>query len=161
MFARILNKENGHCLDLSTFINCSPEDVLFYYKHSHIEIGLDTYRQMQEWKELGDSLKPFLDQWLDLIHDEIGAGPDLLILQENEHLNSIGPYYYPETNTRFFFARSSQGRGEPLTSNDFAVSWLCTSRSAQSGTAKYLRNRKSPRKRLKQRRADSTTSPCA
>jgi hypothetical protein len=54
MFASFLNKPDYHYLDISTFINCNPERILFYYYNSYIKITLETYQQMLWyilWKE--------------------------------------------------------------------------------------------------------------
>ncbi len=121
MFLTFLKKEDYHFLDLSVFINCSPERIMFYFYDSYIKITLDTYLQMKEWAQSDDTVKSCLNKWLDLIEETLGAREDLSILRESDYLNSIGPYYYGPTNTQIHFSKLSQMNNEPLTSVDFAV----------------------------------------
>ncbi|NLN87441.1 MAG: hypothetical protein GX133_07540, partial [Syntrophomonadaceae bacterium] len=48
MFPTFLNKDSRRFLDLSVFINYNPDELLFYYYNSTINISLETYLQMQE-----------------------------------------------------------------------------------------------------------------
>jgi len=121
MFSTFLNKEDRHVLDLSAFINYSPEQLMFYYYNSYINITLDTYLQMKEWLDNCYGNPHNLKQWLDFIDEEINAGPDLEALHNSEYLNTIGPYYYGPTCTQFHFAKFYAIEHEPLTSSDFEV----------------------------------------
>lgn len=121
MISTFLNKEDCHFLDLSVFINCNPEKILFYYYNSFIRINLETYNQMKEWIQVEDSPKSCLNQWLELLETEIGGRDGLISLQENEYLHEIGPCYYGPTNTRIYFYKLSAMHNEPLTSVDFGV----------------------------------------
>lgn len=120
MIGTLLNKENQSNLDLSVFINYSPDELLFYYYDSSIDIALETYLQMQDW--LGDNLgnPDNLSKWLDFIDHEIGAGLDLENLHMSEYLDLIGPYYYCPTNTQFYFHRFCSSEQDALTYLDFA-----------------------------------------
>ncbi|MDD3365200.1 MAG: hypothetical protein PHZ03_09490 [Syntrophomonas sp.] len=120
MFVTFLNKEDRHSLDLSAFINYSPEQLMFYYYNSWINISLDTYLQMKEWLTNGYGNSSNLEAWLNLIEEEMHVESDLLSLQDNEYLNSIGPYYYGPTCTQFYFSKLYTIEHEPLTSSDFA-----------------------------------------
>ncbi len=120
MFATFLNKEDRHSLDLSAFINYSPEQLMFYYYNSWINISLDTYLQMKEWLANGYGNSSNLESWLYLIEGEMNVQSDLLSLQENEYLNSIGPYYYGPSSTVFYFSKLYTVEHEALTSSDFA-----------------------------------------
>ena len=120
MFATFLNKEDRHSLDLSAFINYSPEQLMFYYYNSWINISMDTYLQMKEWLANGYGNSSNLEAWLNLIEEEMHVESDLLNLQENEYLNSIGPYYFGPTCTQFYFSKLYTIEHEPLTSSDFA-----------------------------------------
>ena len=147
MFSTFLNKEDFHCLDLSVFINCSPERILFYFYNSFIRINLETYHQMKEWVQNEDSPKSCLNQWLELLETGVGSRDDLIILQENEYLNEIGPYYYGPTNTRFYFYKLSAMSNEPLTSVDFAVLFnLNKSPAIDKKLQKYYKTRKTIKK---------------
>ena len=120
MLASFLDKGDCHILDLSAFINYTPEQILFYYYDSWINITLDTYSQMNEWLENGYGNRNNLQRWLDFINDDIGAGEDIVTLRDSEYLNSIGPYYYSPTGTQFHFSRFYTIEHEPLTSLSFA-----------------------------------------
>ncbi len=147
MFLTFINKEDRHTLDLSVFIKYPPEELMFYYYNSRIKISLDTYLQMKEWLENSYGNPDNLKQWLDFIENEINAGADLIILQDSEFLNSIGPYYYGPTNTEFHFVKIYAVDYEPLTSEDFTVLYNFhkippVSRELQ----KYAHNRKFAKK---------------
>ncbi|MDD4802401.1 MAG: hypothetical protein PHF24_05600 [Syntrophomonas sp.] len=120
MFAAFLNKENVHSLDLSVFINYSPEQLMFYYYNSSINIGLDTYLQIKEWLANSYGNSSNLKRWLNFIDTELDVELDIIALQEDEYLNSIGPYYYGPTCTRFFFPKLYAVEHELLDSSDFA-----------------------------------------
>jgi len=147
MFSKFLNKEDFHFLDLSVFINCNPERILFYFYNSFIRINLETYHQMKEWVQIEDSPKSCLNQWLELLETGVGSRDDLIILQENEYLNEIGPYYYGPTNTRIYFYKLSAMNNEPLTSVDFAVLFnLNKSPAIDKKLQKYYKTRKTMKK---------------
>lgn len=147
MLSTFLNKEDCHFLDLSVFINCSPEKILFYYYNSFIRINLETYHQMKEWSQEEDSPKSCLNQWMELLEIEIKSRDDLIILQENEYLNEIGPYYYGPTNTRIYFYKLSAMSNEPLTSVDFAVLFnLNKTPAIDKKLQKYYKSRKTLKK---------------
>lgn len=147
MFLTFLKKEDFHYLDLSVFINCSPEKIMFYYFNSEIKISLDTYLQMKEWARSDDTAKSCLNQWLEIIETQMEVHDDLMILQENEYLNSIGPYYYTPTNTQFYFTKFNKLNNEPLTSVDFGVLFnLHKSPPIDRNLQKYFKLRKSSKK---------------
>lgn len=120
MINTFLNKEDRHHLDLSVFINYSPDELLFYYYDSRINIALETYLQLKEWLSNNLGNPDNLAKWLDFIDDEIGASQDLENLHMSEYLNSIGPYYYCPTNTQFHFLRFCSPEQEIVTSLDLA-----------------------------------------
>ena len=120
MFTTFLNKEDRHNLDLSAFISYSPDQLMFYYYKSWINISLDTYSQMKEWLANGYGNSSNLQTWLNLIEEEMQAQADLQGLMDNEYINSIGPYYYSPTSTQFYFYKLYTVEHEPLTSSDFA-----------------------------------------
>ncbi len=147
MFLTFLKKEDQHYLDLSVFINCSPERIMFYYYNSPIKISLETYSQMKEWAASDDSSKSCLNQWLELLETKLGARDDLIILQDSEYLNGIGPYYYGPTNTQFHFTKFNKMTNEPLTSVDFGILFnLHKSPSIDRNLQKYFKSRKNIKK---------------
>jgi len=147
MLSTFLSKEDCHFLDLSVFINCSPEKILYYYYNSFIRIHLETYHQMKEWSQGEDSPKSCLNQWMELLETELNSREDLAILQENEYLHEIGPYYYGPTNTRIYFFKLSTMSNEPLTSVDFAVLFnLNKTPALDKRLQKYYKSRKTIKK---------------
>ncbi len=147
MLSTFLNKEDCHFLDLSVFINCSPEKILFYYYNSFIRINLETYHQMKEWCQEADSPNSCLNQWMVLLETEINSRDDMVILQENEYLNEIGPYYYGPTNTRIYFFKLRAMSNEPLTSVDFGVLFnLHKTPAIDKKLQKYYKSRKTLKK---------------
>ena len=121
MFATFINKEDRHNLDLSALISYKPDQLMFYYYNSWINISLETYLQLHEWYENGYGNQENLKLWIDLIDLEMNAGADLISMQDSEYLNSIGPYYYNSTGTQLFFIKSNLPEYETLTSNDFGI----------------------------------------
>lgn len=147
MFLTFLMKEDFHILDLSVFINCSPERIMFYYYDSYIKIPLDTYLQMKEWAQSDDTVKSCLNKWLELLEETLEAREGLNNLLENEYLNATGPYYYTPTNTKIHFSKLNQMNNEPLTSADFAVLFnLHKSPAIDKTLQKYYKTRKNLKK---------------
>ena len=150
MFKTFLNKEDGHVLDLSAFINYSPEQVLFFYYNSWINITLDTYLQMREWFENCYGNRNNLKMWLDFIEQKIQAISDLETLQDSEYLNTIGPYYYGPTGTHFYFARFYPLEHDSLTSADFSELYKYHKiPSVDKELRKYLQTRKIAKKSIR------------
>lgn len=150
MFATFLNKEDCHSLDLSAFINYSPEQLMFYYYKSWINISIDTYWQMKEWLENGYGNSSNLENWLNLIEAEMHVQADMVSLQDNEYLNSIGPYYYGPTCTQFYFTKLYTVEHEALTSADFAFLFnFHEIPPANRELQKYFSSRKSLKKIVK------------
>ncbi|HWP97693.1 MAG TPA: hypothetical protein VN426_12685 [Syntrophomonadaceae bacterium] len=113
MFVSFLNKTHPNCPDLSALSNYPPGKVLFYYTSASLHIDLDHYLTLKEVAS-GDNTAPSpITEWLYLIDQELAAEEDLLILKENEYLESMGPYYFAPTNTRFYFVKN---QGEELDS---------------------------------------------
>ena len=150
MFQTFLNKEDGHVLDLSAFINYTPEQILFFYYNSWINITLDTYLQMREWFENGYGNRDKLKMWLDFMEQEIQVGSDLETLQDSEYLNTIGPYYYGPTGTQFYFVRLYNLKNDPLTSLDFSTLFEYHKIPAMDrDLQKYLQTRKIAKKSIR------------
>ncbi|MEQ8201232.1 MAG: hypothetical protein ABRQ24_07420 [Syntrophomonadaceae bacterium] len=150
MFSTFLNKDSRHCLDLSIFVNYSPDQLLFYYYNTTINISLETYLQMQEW--LANSLgnPDNLSTWIDFINEEIVAGPGLEELHMSDYLNSIGPYYYVPTNTQFHFTRFYSDEHDFLTSADLAHLFSYHKLPhIDRALQKYAQSRKSNKKALR------------
>jgi len=147
MFATFINKEERHNLDLSALISYQPDQLMYYYYNSWINISVETYLQLHEWLENGYGNQVNIKRWIDLIDVEINARSDLYGLQESEYLNSIGPYYYGPTGTQLFFCKSYASENEALNSNDFALlSDLHKTLTLDRRVQKYYHNRKTTKK---------------
>ncbi len=147
MLLNFINKDKSQYLDLSTFINCSPDRILFYYYNSQMRITLETYLQMKEWSQNDDSPESSLNQWLDLIGRELCVDQDIDILKENQYIDTLGPYYIGPTNTRFYIDKVAKNGEETINSVDFANLFNLHKRiEADKEIHKYFRLRKSTKK---------------
>ncbi len=150
MFSTFLNKESQCFLDLSVFINYRPDELLFYYYDSTINISLETYLQMQEWLDNNMGNPDNLSTWIDFINIELEAGQDLLEMHLSDYLNSVGPYYYVPTNTQFHFSRFHSAEEEFLTSADLAQLFNYHKRpQLDRPLNKYAQTRKTNKKGLR------------
>ena len=121
MFFTFLNKDKANFPDLSLFLQYTPEEVLFYYYNSHLTITLDAYKQLKiEAESDGDSLSPCC-QWVELLDEELDVLKDIENLVNNEYISIIGPYYYPFSNTRFYFNKHTPANVQQITASDFAT----------------------------------------
>jgi hypothetical protein len=120
MFFTFLNKDQAHYPDLSLLLQYTPEEVLFYYYNSHLSISLQTYQQLKaEVQSEEDALAPSC-QWVELLDEELGLNQDLDTLLGNEYINTVGPYYYPFSNTRFYFTKNNPPEIQQIKAGDFA-----------------------------------------
>lgn len=148
MFKTFLNKENGHFLDLSTLMVYFPPQILFYFYNSYIKIPLPTYHELNRIAKKERDLEAPLFAWLELLDEQLNAKADLFSLAESEYLNTIGPYYYPLTNTRFYFPKTA-APADSITAEDIALLFeLDTSIPIGSDILSYSRSRRDG-KRLK------------
>ena len=120
MCFRFLYKVQGLYPDLSLLLQYTPEEVLFYYYNSHLSISLQTYQQLKaEVQSEEDALAPSC-QWVELLDEELGLNQDLDTLLGNEYINTVGPYYYPFSNTRFYFTKNNPPEIQQIKAGDFA-----------------------------------------
>lgn len=115
MFFTFLNKENPNHIDFSVFASYDPEKVLFYYYNSSIHIPLQYYLNLTEESPPGSPSQT----WLTFFEDELNVIEDMETFISNEHLDVIGPYYYPPTNTCFYFTKGKPG--EIITAEDLSL----------------------------------------
>ncbi len=121
MFFTFLNKDKANFPDLSLFLQYTPEEVLFYYYNSHLSISLDTYNQLKKEAESeADALSPCC-QWVELLDEELQVLKDIDVLINNEYIFKIGPYYYPFSNTRFYFTKHAAANVQLITGSDFTA----------------------------------------
>ncbi len=121
MFFTFINKDKANFPDLSLFLQYTPEEVLFYYYNSHLTITLDTYKQLKlEADSEEDRLAPCC-QWVELLDQELEVLKDIETLINNEYISIIGPYYYPFSNTRFYFNKNTPAHVQQITASDFTT----------------------------------------
>jgi uncharacterized protein (DUF1697 family) len=150
MFFTFLNKEKAIYPDLSLLQKYTPEEVLFYYYNSQLTIPLDIYKQLkQEAETEEDPLAPIC-QWITLLDEGLEAGKDIESFENNEYLNIIGPYYYPFSNTRFYFEKGPAKSFNQITADDIStIMRLEFLEPMDKEVLLYHKNHKSPKKGYK------------
>lgn len=121
MFSTFLHKKDVHYMDLSLIIQYPPQDVLFYYYNSFVKIPLEVYLQTRDLARNSPRGRTPCKLWLDLWESYLNAAEDVEILRDNEFLDTIGPYYFPATNTRFYFTKDKPEENRVLTLQDFVT----------------------------------------
>jgi len=106
MFNTFLNKTEWHFLNLSALLSFNPEQILFYYYNSYLKIPLTVYVELTQLAKKERNLQAPLFSWLELFEDHLQVTADILGLSESKFLHTIGPYYYPCTNSRFYFTKA-------------------------------------------------------
>lgn len=117
MFKTFLDKSEEHYLDLSALLNYYPEQVLYYYYNSYIKLSLTVYVEMTNLAKKERDLETPLFAWLELFDQHLEITTDILGLANSKFLHTIGPYYYPCTNSRFYFTKASPS-AEVITAAD-------------------------------------------
>lgn len=121
MFYPFLNKENPNYLDSSVLLNALPRQVLFYYYHGSVRITDEVLLTLQQVALDDSELSDMARVWLNLIEDQLEAESDLESFVDNPYLKTIGPYYYPETNTRFYFCKDAPDPHRIMTAFDLEI----------------------------------------
>lgn len=121
MFFSLVNKENFNRIAFSIMLKYKPEEVLYYFLNSYIEISLKDYLQIKKMEEDMEELPEAILDWLNLFDNEIDACGDLLFLEGNDYLERIGPYYFNPHNIRFYFSKKSIAENEDLQANDLST----------------------------------------
>jgi len=121
MFYPFLNKENPNYLDSSVLLNALPRQVLFYYYHSSVRITDEAYFILQQVALDDSPLSDMARIWLNLIENQLQAEADLHSFRNNPYLKTIVPYYYPETDSRFYFCKDAPDPGRVFTAFDLEL----------------------------------------
>jgi|LFRM01.1.fsa_nt_gb hypothetical protein len=121
MFYPFLNKEHPDYLDSSVLLNALPRQVLYYYYQGAVKITDEVYLTLQQVSFDDSVLSDMARVWLNLIEDYLEAESDLQTFVNSPYLKTIGPYYYPETNTRFYFCKQQPEPAQVLTAFDLEV----------------------------------------
>lgn len=147
MFFTFLHKDDVHYVDLSLIIQYPPQDVLFYYFDSFIRITLETYEQTRDLAKNGPRGRTPCKLWLDLWDSYLDAADEVKLLADNEFLQTIGPYYFPATNTSVYFTKDEPDNDQILTLQDFvAISSLKETPALSDEVNLYARSKKNNRK---------------
>jgi len=99
-------KEEYNNLDISVFTEYPPDIVLEFYQHNFVNISLSVYQQLKEQFADPDNINENIPKWVLFIDKLLDMESCLVALEENQHLDFVGPAYYITTNTRFFFFRT-------------------------------------------------------
>lgn len=118
MFFTFLHKDDVHYPDLSLIIQYPPEDVLYYYYNSHLHIHLDNYIHTRDLVQSGSGSSSSRS-WLELWDQLLNGSESINILKFNDFIMTIGPFYYPATNTRFYFTKTLPQPEQILQMQDF------------------------------------------
>lgn len=147
MFFTFLNKEGSHTLDLSVLLKYRPQETLFYYYNSHINIPLEFYKAAREMNNSEiRSISPAGD-WIRLIENTLKAREDIEIMAQNEYLSLTGPYYLLETNTRVYFPKETPDVANLITSQDLdLLTRLHVNPVLDKNLQAYHKNRKNNKK---------------
>ena len=117
MFFTFLNKDNPSYPDISLMTNYFPDVVLSYFHDSLLKIPLTTYLQLQQIAAENTNAGAPIREW-ELFFAEINLDADVDNFSNSQYLQTIGPYYYPLTNTRIYLNKDTPTLEELLTSED-------------------------------------------
>lgn len=117
MFFTFLNKDNPIFPDISLMTGFYPDLVLTYYYNSQLKIPLATYLQLKQIAAKNTNAGAPIREW-EMFFAEIDLDDDLDYFSNNEYLHTIGPYYYPLTNTRIYLSKDTPTPSELLTTED-------------------------------------------
>lgn len=121
MFFTFLNKENPDYLDSSLLLNALPRQVLYYFYQGAVRISQDVLLTLQQVACDNSSLSDNARVWINLVEEQLEAEGDLEIFINNPYLKTIGPYYYPDTNTRFYFTKHQPDPNRLFTGYDLSL----------------------------------------
>lgn len=120
MFFTFLNKDEPRYPDNSLISGYFPDVVLTYYYNSQLTIPLSTYWEMKQTAAENTDAGAPIREW-ELFFAEIDLESDLENFNSNEYLNTVGPYYYPLTNTCIYLTKDNPSPAEILTAEDLTI----------------------------------------
>lgn len=145
MFFTFLNRENFHSIDLSSLLNYKPEQIIHYYYNDYLELPFESFAALQQALDADGQPDAIALEWLQLMEEDLQCSQDLITLKNNDFIQQLGPYYYPATNTRFYFKRETLSA--PLTATDFAILLeLKNTPATEQILHKYNKTRKNAKK---------------
>lgn len=147
MFFSFLQKDHPHYPDLSLVVNYEPRQVIFFYYNSFLKIPLDLCQEIQAIAGEEENPAAPIKQWSEFIYNDLKVGSDLESLQNSEFLEAVGPYYYPLTNTRFYFTKTGAAEDSVLTGHNMDIMQsLNAEHSLNSDLEAYQKSRKNGKK---------------
>lgn len=117
MFFTFLNKDEPRYPDLSLISGYFPDVVLTYYYNSQLNIPLSTYLEMKQLAAQNTDAGAPIREW-EMFFAEIYLDSDLENFSSNEYIHTIGPYYYPLTNTCIYLTKDNPSPAVVLTAQD-------------------------------------------
>lgn len=151
MFFTFLNKEEPQFLDQSVMLTYKPGEVLYYFYNRPLFITLNDFYAVELEAGSGSEQADYAQSWLNLIEEHLQAIESLINFSQNEYLVTLGPYYYPITNSRFYFVKNRPDNSSIFTATDLLIlKDIAISPPLNSSLQQYAKTRKA-RKALKTR----------
>ncbi|MGI5880192.1 MAG: hypothetical protein ACOX6L_06310 [Syntrophomonadaceae bacterium] len=151
MFFTYLNKEEPKFLDQSVMLAANPGEVLYYFYNRPLYITLNDFYAIELESGSGSEQADYAQSWLSLIETQLQAIESLISFSQNEFLLTLGPYYYPITNSRFYFVKNRPDESSMFTATDLSIlKELAISPPINNSLQQYAKTRKA-RKALKTR----------
>lgn len=149
MFFTFLNKEEPRFLDQSVMLAYKPAEVLYYFYNRPLYITLNDFYAIELELASGSEQADNAHSWFNLIEEQLQAVESLIPFSQNDFLVTLGPYYYPVTNSRFYFIKNRPVDSVSLTASDLSVlEELAVSPPINNKLQQYAKTRKA-RKALK------------
>jgi hypothetical protein len=120
VFFTFLNKDNPDYPDISLMTGYFPDVVLTYYYNSSLKIPLSIYLQLKQMAAENTDAGAPIREW-EMFFDEISLDCDLENFISSEYIETIGPYYYPLTNTRIYLCKNIPNQTDVFTAEDMGI----------------------------------------
>ncbi len=150
MFFTFLDKENVHGVDIEVLKKYPPEKVLFYFYNSKLTLTVRTCAELTLMVE-GEQANKHIKKWHQLL-GECELLSDYTHFEQNDFLTIIGPYYYPNTNTRLYLTKAYIPTSDSLTLEDMeTLTQLQNTPEDNKELVAYYKNRRNSKKTSKNR----------
>lgn len=145
MFFTFLSKENVYGVDMEVLRKYPPEKVLFYFYSAKLTLGVRTCAELLLMIEANQASKN-LRKWHQLLEDSELLS-DFNQFENNDFLTIVGPYYYPNTNTRIYLTKDYIPSNNTLTIEDMKIlSELQDPPKSNKDLQTYYKNRRNSKK---------------
>ncbi|MGI5911009.1 MAG: hypothetical protein ACOX6E_00305 [Syntrophomonadaceae bacterium] len=149
MFFTFLNKEQPSFLDVSLFTTHFPDVVLTYYYNSKLKISLSTILELKNLAAANTNAGAPIREW-EMFYNELNLDTDIDNFVNSEYLITIGPYYYPLTNTSIYITKEFPSPSQLFTSEDLdTFIKLDSIPELNNDLYNYYRNRKNSKKAVR------------